>query len=105
MFNVALNGALESASVGAIEDTTEGSPASVLRDLYKDAQESAFEVEIKDGFQVTIKLQLKMHMVVHLLVHKSAQNDPIKKVKFSRYSMLHLKAHLRFYSREHLNVH
>ena len=48
MFNAALDGALESAFVGAIEDTTEGSPASVLRDLYKDAQESVFVVEIKD---------------------------------------------------------
>ena len=63
-FDVALNGALEGAFVSAIEDANEGSsegtPIVVPWYLYTDAQEGAFEVEIKGtrqdiGFHKTIQ--------------------------------------------------
>ena len=64
-------------------DTTEGSsertPKFVLRDLYKDAQEGAFEVKINGELEVTMELHLKMHMGVHLLGYRSSQNDSIKR--------------------------
>ena len=80
---MALNSALKGAFVSAIEDATEVSsenrPKVILRDLHKDAQEGAFEVEIKGVLVVAIKLHFKMDMVVHLLLHKTAQNDSIKR--------------------------
>ena len=48
---VAFDGALEGALVSATEDALEGrsecAPKTVLRDLYKDVQESSFDVELK----------------------------------------------------------
>ena len=48
---VAFDGALEGAPVSATKDVlegrSEGAPKTVLRDLYKDVQESSFEVELK----------------------------------------------------------
>ena len=45
--------------------------------LYKDAQEGAFEAEIKGALEVTIEFHLKMPMVVHLFGHRSTKNDSI----------------------------
>ena len=81
-FVVTLDGALEGAFVIAIEDATEasceGAPKGVLWDLYKDAQEGAFEVETTGALEVTIELHLKMSTVVFLLGHRSAKNDSVK---------------------------
>ena len=48
---IAFDGALEGWLVSAIEDAlegrSEGAPMTALRDLYKDVQESSFEVELK----------------------------------------------------------
>ena len=49
---------------GAPNGSSEGTPA--------------FEVEIKDALEFTIKLHLKIHMVVQLLVSKIARNNSIK---------------------------
>ena len=49
---------------GAPNGSSEGTPA--------------FEVEIKDALELTIKLHLKIHMVVQLLVSKIARNNSIK---------------------------
>ena len=69
-FYVAFDGALQCAFAIAIEDATEvlseGTPKGVPWDLYKDAQERAFEVEVKGAFEVTIEVHLKIRMVVHL---------------------------------------
>ena len=42
-----LEGALVSATKDALEGRSEGTPKTVLRDLYKDVQESSFELELK----------------------------------------------------------
>ena len=48
---IAFDGALEGWLVSAIEDAlegrSEGAPKTALQDLYKDVQESSFEVELK----------------------------------------------------------
>ena len=50
-FDVALDGALKGGFASAIEDTiydlSEGTPIGVPRDLCKDVEEGAFEIEIK----------------------------------------------------------
>ena len=74
-FKVAFGSGIENATEGS----SEGTPKVVIWDLYKDAQEGAFEVQIKRAFRVRIELRLKMHMVIHLSGHKSAQNDSVKK--------------------------
>lgn len=61
--------------MGLSEDT----PKNVPQDLYKDAQEVAFEVEMKGALEVTTELYLKMLMVVHLLVRKSAPYNSTKR--------------------------
>ena len=81
-FHVSPDDALEGAFVNAIEqsaeDSSESTAKGLLQDLYKDAQEGAFQVKIKGVLEVTAELHLKMLMVVHLLMHKIAQNDSIK---------------------------
>lgn len=61
--------------MGLSEDT----PKNVPQDLYKDAQEVAFEVEMKGALEVTTELYLKMLMVVHLLGRKSAPYNSTKR--------------------------
>lgn len=61
--------------MGLSEDT----PKNVPQDLYKDAQEVAFEVEMKGALEVTTELYLKMLMVVHLLRRKSAPYNSTKR--------------------------
>lgn len=61
--------------MGLFEDT----PKNVPQDLYKDAQEVAFEVEMKGALEVTTELYLKMLMVVHLLGRKSAPYNSTKR--------------------------
>ena len=46
-FEVVLDGPLDGAIKGAPEGTPEGAPKVSLGDLYKDVQESAFEVAPK----------------------------------------------------------
>ena len=46
-FDGALGGWLVSAIEDALEGRSEGAPMTALRDLYKDVQESSFEVELK----------------------------------------------------------
>ena len=46
-FDDALEGALVSATEDALEGRFEGAPKIVLSDLYKDVQESSFQVELK----------------------------------------------------------
>ena len=79
--------ALQYEHVSAVEGAPDGSSQGT----------PAFEVDIKGALEVTIEFHLKMHMVVHLLVQKSSQNNSIKNGTLCwRYSMLHLKVHLRF---------
>lgn len=61
--------------MGLSEDT----PKNVPQDLYKDAQEVAFEVEMKGALEVTTELYLKMLMVVHLLGRKIAPYNSTKR--------------------------
>ena len=74
---------LEGAFASSFEDTTKGlsgsSPKGLLLDLYKDAQEEAFEVTIEGAFEVAMELHLNMYMVVHLLERKRTRKDLIKK--------------------------
>ena len=56
--------------LSSFEDISKG----VLKGLYKDAQEGAFEVKIKGKLEVTIEFHLKMCIVVHLLWHRISQN-------------------------------
>ena len=53
-----------SAIEGAPEETSESVPNTALQDLYKHAQDVAFEVELKDA----LDLHLKLNLLVHLLV-------------------------------------
>ena len=73
------NGTLEDAFFSAFEGIpkglSKGTPKVVPWDLYKVVQESAFEVEIKGAFEMTVE----MLMLVHLIVRKSVWNDSIKR--------------------------
>ena len=96
--------AFVSATEDATEDSSEGTPKRVPWDLCKDAQEGAFEVEIKGLLEVTIKLHLKIRMVVDLSDHRSAQNSSIKRWIWG-VALCCTWAHLRFHFREHLKLH
>ena len=99
-----LEGAFASAIGDATEGSSEGTPKVVSWDLYTDAQEGAFEVEIKGALKVNAEFHLKMHMLVHLSGHRSAQNDSIKKLIWGG-ALCCTSAHLRFHFREHLKMH
>ena len=104
VFDIALEGVFVSAIVDTTEGSSESTPKFVLRDLYKDAQEGAFEVKINGELEVTMELHLKMHMGVHLLGYRSSQNDSIKRWTWGG-NLCCTSAHLRFHLRKHLKMH
>ena len=73
-----LNATHKNVFVCAILGVPESSPKSKLRDLHKNAQKVAFEVELNSALGVTIELHLKISMLMHLLKHKSARNNSTK---------------------------
>ena len=92
----------------ATKGSSEGTPKGVTWDLYKDAQEGVFQVEMKVELGVTIELYLKICIIVHLFERKGVKECKKlfnKKVNINRHSMLNLRAPLRFHFMGHLKIH
>ena len=62
-------------SRGAPEGTLESAPNGALKNLHKDAQEGAFEVEFKGTLRVTLGLHLWFHLLMQPLIYAFLQNS------------------------------